>query len=498
MKYVLFVFFLVIIVFVNMNFSKEMKTIIIAGDEEDIYTAPYKTSKGELKGICYAIVEKVATELGIKIDYKLMPFDKLLIEAKAGNVDAIMPVIRRKDRLEYLSYPENGIRVEENYLFTLKKYGVSYSGDWADLRSYPIGVVKGYSYGSKFDAAVESKQIQTIEYPGNNAVLEQLKKGKIKIGTGNKDTTGYLKRQLNFDDLVFLEPCLSKDMIYLAFSKKKKGHEELIKQFSDGIEKFRRSEEYQKLLDKYGFSTRIVKLATEEWPPYYGSKMKNYGPITEIITQAFSKVGYKVEIDFFPWVSILEKLKNGRYDAGFAAYYSDQRAKDYIYSEPIGIFSRVVFLKKKTMEIDVKKLEDLKPYRIGVTRGYIYAIPEFDNDQSLNKIESVSEETSIMNLRKGRVDLVIIDKAVASYLINNQFSGKQGDLDFIKSDYPNKKIDMHLLISKKFETSNQLKRDFDYGLKQIKEDGTFDKIIKGYEKKYGDFYETNEIKSKLK
>lgn len=496
MKKLIIIFILFFFSFIDRTFCLETKTIVIAGDEEDIYTAPFKTPDGKrVDGICYAIIEQVAIGLGIKIEYRLMPFDKLLQEAKLGNVDAVMPVIKTKDRLEYLDYPENGIWVEESYLVTLKKYGINFSGDLADFKNYPIGVVKGYSYGNKFDAAVESKQIKTIEYPGYRAALDDLINGKIKITAVSKDTTEYLKRQLNIGDLIMLEPSLSKDMFYLAFSKKKRRHEELAACFSAGIEKFRRSEEFRKIFDYYGFHIPTVKIAADDRPPYYSPEMTDKGPITEIITQAFKRVAYKVNIDFLPWANVLEKVKSGKYDAGFAAYYSDQRAKEYLFSDPIDIYSPECFLKKKSLKISFKSLRDLKPYRIGITRGYVYDDSDFDKATYLKKIESNTEETNIANLIKGRLDIIIIDKAVALYLIDKKFPSNKNDLDFNDLDFidpSNKKIDLHLLISKKFENSSQLKRDFDYGLQQIKADGTFDRIIKKYKKEYGYFNETNE------
>jgi len=485
MKISILILILFFIISVNTSFSQEKKTIIIGGDEEDIYTYPFKTPKGELNGICYTIVEKVAAELGIKIDYKLMPFYKLLQEAKDGKIDAAMPIIKKKGRLEYLFYPENGIWVEENYLVTLDKHGINYSGDLDNLKNYPIGVVKEYSYGDKLDKAIDEKKIQTTTYIGNRMLFEQLKNGALKMVVGNKHTSQYFKRILNIDDLILLDPYISKDMLYLTFSKKRQGYEELAKRFSDGIERFRRSEEFKKMLDKYGFHIQTVKIAADDRPPYYSLEMPNNGPIAEIITQAFKRVGYEVKIDFLPWRKVLEKVKTGKYDAGFAAYYSEQRSKEYLFSEPIGIYSPESFLKKKSLEVSFKKWEDLNSYRIGITRGYVYDDADFDNATFLNKIESNSEKNNIENLIKGRLDIVVIDKSAALYLIDKIFKDNKKDLDFL--DFANKKNDLHLLISKRFEISGQLKRDFDYGLRQIKKDGTSERILK----KYGYAYETN-------
>ena len=46
-----------------------------------------------------------------------------------------------------------------------------------------------------------------------------------------------------------------------------------------------------------------VTLATLEWEPYVGSGLPDYGFTAEIITEAFSKAGYKVNIEFYPWAA---------------------------------------------------------------------------------------------------------------------------------------------------------------------------------------------------
>lgn len=55
-------------------------------------------------------------------------------------------------------------------------------------------------------------------------------------------------------------------------------------------------------------------------------------------------------------------------------YYSEDLKKDFILSAP---FPEALGLFKKDKNIQFKKIDDLKPYSIGVVRGYVNTA-EFD------------------------------------------------------------------------------------------------------------------------
>jgi len=439
-------------------------------------------------GIFPEIIDAAAKIAGIQVEYKQYPWVRMTKKAVIGEIDAVMGLFKTPDRVNYFDFSDEGLIYEEYSFFTWKGSGIKYSGKLDELKGITIGVVQDYKYSGDFDQASFLKREKCL---ADQNVLEKLIKKRFDIAIGNKMVIEYYAKKLDvLEKIEWLSPLVASGYSHvIAFSKAKgKQSEELAKKFSEAIKQLIKNGTFQRILDKYyKFDNKenSIKLAYHDWSPYYGPDMPNRGLIAVIITKAFKRVGYNIKLEFLPPANLLDKLKIGRYDAGFAAYYSDQRAKDYIFSDPIGICSRVAFLKKKYLQINFKKLEDMKPYRIGVTRGYIYAVPEFDNAEYLNKIESASEEASIINLLKGRLDLVIIDKVVAQYLIDKKFMDNKNELDFL--DFTDRKGDLFLIISKANTEAERIKKDFNYGLKQTKEDGTFAQILKNY--RYD--YETN-------
>jgi polar amino acid transport system substrate-binding protein len=447
-------------------------------------------------GIFPEIIDAAAKILEIEVEYKQIIWVRMNNEAKKGNIDAVMGLFKTPDRRDDFNFSEGGLIYEEYSFFTLKDNNIKYSGQLEDFKKITIGVVQDYNYGCDFEQATFLKKEKCLT---DQNVLEKLMKKRFDIAIGNKMVIEYYATKLNvLNKIKWLMPPVSKEHSHvIAFSKAKgKQAEELAREFSDAIKQLIENGTFKKILNKYHFDNKesllipTVKLAADDLPPYYGPTMPNNGPIAEIIIEAFKRVGYEATIDFLPfWINVMKSVKNGKYTAGFTGFFSKEREKDYTFSEPLNVFCRFVFLKKKKINIKLEKVDDLKPYRIGVTHGYLYNFPGFNGKNGLKKVPAISNKVDIENLIKGRLDLVLVDKVIADYIIDKNFSACKGDLDYI--DLFDTRIDRHLLISKNFGNHCQLKRDFDYGLKQIKKDGTFDRIIKEYEKKYGYSYETN-------
>src|SRR5919106_7045192 len=83
-----------------------------------------------------------------------------------------------------------------------------------------------------------------------------------------------------------------------------------------------------------GKAERVISLAISEWPPYVSNDLKNYGLTSEIVAEAFARVGHTVKMSFMPWKRALHKVAEGVYDATYPAYYSEERAQLYAMSKP--------------------------------------------------------------------------------------------------------------------------------------------------------------------
>lgn len=217
----------------------------------------------------------------------------------------------------------------------------------------------------------------------------------------------------------------------------------------------------------------VVSLATTEWKPYVGKDLKGYGFVSEIIAEAFKRVGYRVRYEFMPPKRVMKQVEAGEYDAGYPAYHSEDRAKRFHYSDPFAD-SAVGFFKRKDSDITYNTLRDLAPFKIGVCLGFAYP-PTFTQADYLKKEVARNEVLNLRKLVGKRIDLFITDRAAAQAAINASVPEGKEMLEFMEP--PLETRTLHLIFGKR-QRNESLRKDFNTGLQMIIQDGTVEKILK--------------------
>ncbi|MCP4119941.1 MAG: transporter substrate-binding domain-containing protein [Desulfobacteraceae bacterium] len=245
---------------------------------------------------------------------------------------------------------------------------------------------------------------------------------------------------------------------------------------------------------------RQVKLLTLEWEPYVGANLPKQGFAAEIVSLAFKKAGYKVTIEFRPWDTALEVVKQGGADGVFPAYHEAGREAYYLFSNPffkspLGLCKikdyaqpspSGGFLYKRGANIryDVDPridqalaLEKLRSYRFGVVRGYANT-PEFDRADFLTKIIAETDADNIGNLLQNEVELAVIDRYVAQNILVKKFPWRFNEVEFMEP--PLALRNLYIAMSKKTDNPEKKLRDFNAGLEILRADGILDSIMARY------------------
>ncbi len=181
------------------------------------YPPYYFDADGALKGLCIDLIDKTAATLGFTVTYKQYPWKRLLHYGKNGKVDAVMPLFRTPERETYLYFFHNALAVEENRFFIKKERRIRYDGNLNSLKSYQIGIVDEYSYGSAFDKA---DFLQKVIMRNDNRLVQLFAKDRLDIGLGNKLVVLYHAKQAGIDnEILFLDPFVTQKSLYIGFSK---------------------------------------------------------------------------------------------------------------------------------------------------------------------------------------------------------------------------------------------------------------------------------------
>ena len=206
----------------------------------------------------------------------------------------------------------------------------------------------------------------------------------------------------------------------------------------------------------------VLTMATNAtFPPYESYEGNDIVGIDADIAKAIAdKLGLKLEIQDMEFNSIITAVQSGKADLGLAGMtVTDERKQsvDFTDSYATGIQS-------------VKSIDDLKGKKIGVqlaTTGDIYAKDDFgeENVEEYNK-----GADAVMALTGGKIDAVIIDNQPAKSFIETTDGLQILDTDYVQEDYA-------AAIQK---GNTDLLNAVNGALKELKEDGTIQKILDKY------------------
>jgi polar amino acid transport system substrate-binding protein len=219
-----------------------------------------------------------------------------------------------------------------------------------------------------------------------------------------------------------------------------------------------------------------IKLATLDWQPYVGEELDGGGFATEIVRLAFEKAGYQTEMTSMPWIRVLAEVKKGAFDAMYPAYYSDSRSKDYALSTSIAN-SPLVLCKRSDRALIYRSLEDLRPYVVGVVRGYVNTAA-FDAADFITKKIVNSDKQNLLKVFTGRIDLAVIDMYTAQHIIDISIPQARGKLDFMMPPLEVKPL--HVGFSKARPGYHKRLEAFNQALNEMKQAGIVAKIHARY------------------
>ncbi len=220
----------------------------------------------------------------------------------------------------------------------------------------------------------------------------------------------------------------------------------------------------------------MIKLASLNWEPYIGETVDRNGYVAEIAREAFKAAGYvnDIRIDFLPWARAVAQSRRGAYDGLFPEYYDEERKQDFVFSDPFH-GGPLVLMKLKSREIEYDgDLKALKPFKIGIIRGYVNT-KAFDDADYLQKEECTNDLQNLKKLLGKRVDLIVIDRLVATYLIARNLPPHQGKIEPLQPPLEIKPL--YIAFSRKAPDYRTKLEDFNAGLKAMRKNGKLRAIL---------------------
>lgn len=217
----------------------------------------------------------------------------------------------------------------------------------------------------------------------------------------------------------------------------------------------------------FSHASEVVKVATVEWPPYFSAGFPEQGLLADMAKKAFAHSGITAEVHFMPWMRAMRLGKIGAYNAVLGAYRSEEREREYFYSQTL-VHTNLGFVTLKSSKGRVTyggDLESLNPYVVGIMKGHVYRA-DFDGHTTLKKRGTNEKITLISWLFTNDVDMIVGNQEVLMQVAKEQFPTRHAELYNLSP--PLERHSLHLIFAKSLDSSKSLLEQFDKGLEKMK------------------------------
>ncbi|HEX5791939.1 MAG TPA: transporter substrate-binding domain-containing protein [Rheinheimera sp.] len=217
-----------------------------------------------------------------------------------------------------------------------------------------------------------------------------------------------------------------------------------------------------------------LQLVSSDYYPHYAEDLPQQGAVSEIVRQAFLLQGIDIEIDFMPFARAYRESQQANYAGLIAAWYDDERAAHFYYSQPL-YANQIVFFKRRSDSIQYSDYADIarQQFRLALVQGYLQ--PEGLLDNQPNTVRVALDEQAFQMLAKGRVDLVPADKLNGLYLLQQKLPAYRDQLDYLTPALELRP--MYLLLSKQDPRAEALMQQFNTGLAELRRSGQYQQIL---------------------
>lgn len=220
---------------------------------------PYNCESGERPGFLVELTQRVFADAGHTVDYSLVPWKRAKIGVLDGVYDAIVGMARDVDTEQLYAFPEREMASSKICFY------VPHDVDWTfdgleSLDSVRLGVINGYIYwhdgtpiDEYFKVGVASGKIQAVSGKTPlTQIIKMISLGRLSATLEDRNVMLYELQKMGTPGALKEAGCQEKtDQVYVAFSKKVSAGKEYARIMSEGLERLRKSGEYQRIIDSY-------------------------------------------------------------------------------------------------------------------------------------------------------------------------------------------------------------------------------------------------------
>ena len=207
---------------------------------------------GKQTGLLVEVVEEAFKRAGYRIEIRLMPWARCILEVKDGKIDGIFSIYLTPERQEFLSYADEILMTQVQAIFVRKDSAITFDGDLTKLSELRMGIVNQTSYGPRLDAALKNGTFKTVEpSPSASSNVQKLVHDRVDMIPSYRHVALNTAKTLGVaGGIKELTPAIEAIPSYLAFSNKR-DHTKVIAAFNQALRSMKKDGTYDAIFHKY-------------------------------------------------------------------------------------------------------------------------------------------------------------------------------------------------------------------------------------------------------
>ncbi|NNG02076.1 MAG: transporter substrate-binding domain-containing protein [Desulfobacteraceae bacterium] len=214
---------------------------------------------------------------------------------------------------------------------------------------------------------------------------------------------------------------------------------------------------------------------TEQYPPFNfddNGQIKGIGQ--DIMVEMMKKLGVSQPVKMMPWANAYQQTLNKPNTCLFSMTRTEERDPLFKWVGPLSS-TTVALTAMKSKNIKITSLADVNNYKVGVVRADIGEQLLLNGGVNAENLDATAKTLiNIKKLQAGRIDMISYEENVTKWEIkNNGFNP-----DEFETVYILKEGELFYAFHK--STPDEIVRQFQKALDDLKADGTYQKILDQY------------------
>lgn len=202
-------------------------------------------------GVTVAVTKAAFARVGYNAEIQFMDWNRAVGLTTAGKLDGLFGCYYSEEREDAMEISEP-IGEVDIVLFSKKGANITFES-LEDLKPYKIGTMRGQVYTAEFEQADFLTKEVVDKFEQN---VKKLLGGRIDLIV---ESRAVLQDVLNkkfpndLDKIEVLSPALESNAMYIGFSKKVEGYEQILNDFNKGLKMIKEDGTYDEITKLYGF-----------------------------------------------------------------------------------------------------------------------------------------------------------------------------------------------------------------------------------------------------